>query len=282
MEKSIWFFGKNRYIFYIPFIDELLFMKNKFFDSIVKDLVKTKHKIISIDKIRKLFSGIMWDLYHDKKMYKLLYYLKNRWYLVNLKKNIYFIKLPEEEYSEQRFVDRFYWDLVKQHCKQYLKSDRYIWWLKALELHMSVFDVPDEITIVNAHKQATEVIMLDKKVLFKSYMSHGKNLYPLYKKHITKIDLWRISVPVICMEIALLESLYNPSVVYKWYIEGLAKKLLKKYKNILDPDIRALVVKNNKHHSSLNRLYTLAQSIDKKLADAILQVIKKYSYDITL
>lgn len=56
------------------------------------------------------------------------------------------------------------------------------------------------------------------------------------------------------------------------------KKLLKKYKNVLDPDIWAQVVKNNKHHSSLNRLYSLAQQVDKKLADAISAVIKKYSY----
>lgn len=147
---------------------------------------------------------------------------------------------------------------------------------------MSIFDVPDEIMIVNAHKQATEVVMLDKKVLFKTYMTGGKNLFSVYKKHIQKFDLGRIFVPVVCMEVAILESLYNPSIVYKWYIEWMVKKLLKKYKNVLDPDIWALAVKNNKHHSSINRLQLLASSIDKKLADSISQIIKKYSYDITL
>ena len=62
----------------------------------------------------------------------------------------------------------------------------------------------------------------------------------------------------------------------------MVKKLLKKYKNVLDPDIWSLAVKNNKHHSSINRLQLLASSIDKKLADSISQIIKKYSYDITL
>lgn len=244
--------------------------------------MKSKNKVIHIDAIRRVFSAVMWDAYTDKKMYKLLYYLKNRWYLITLKKNIYFVKQSDDEYNEQRLTDRFYWDLVKQHCKEYVKSDWYIGWLKALELHMSAYDVPDEIMIVNADKQATEVIVFDKKVLFKTYVSSGKNLFPIYKNHVSKIDLGRISVPVICMEIALLETLYNPSIVHKWYIDGLVKKLLKKHKNTLNPTLWALVVKNNKHHSSLNRLYVLAQGIDRKLADSILQIIKKYSYILDL
>lgn len=257
-------------------------MKNVFFDRIVVALMKSKNKVVHIDAIRRIFSLVMESSYTDKKMYKLLYYLKNRWYLVTLKKNIYFVKQSDDEYTEQWLTDRFYWDLVKQHCKEYVKSDRYIGWLKALELHMSGYDVPDEIMIVNADKQATEVIVFDKKVLFKTYISSGNNLFPLYKKHVAKIDLGRIKVPVICMEIALLETLYNPSIVHKWYIEWLVKKLLKKYKHALNPTLWALVVKNNKHHSSLNRLHALAQGVDKKLADSIFQIIKKYSYILVL
>lgn len=257
-------------------------MKNMFFDRIVVALMKSKNKVVHIDAIRRIFSVVMEDAYTDKKMYKLLYYLKNRWYLITLKKNIYFVKQSDDEYTEQWLTDRFYWDLVKQHCKEYVKSDWYIGWLKALELHMSGYDVPDEIMIVNADKQATEVILFDKKVLFKTYVSSGNNLFRLYKKHVIKIDLGRITVPVVCMEVALLETLYNPSIVHKGYIEGLVKKLLKKYKNTLNPTIWAFVVKNNKHHSSLNRLHALAQSVDKKLADNILQIIKKYSYILSL
>lgn len=253
-------------------------MKNVFFDDIVAALMKSKNKVVHMDAIRRIFSTVMQESYTDKKMYKLLYYLKNRWYLITLKKNIYFVKQSDDEYTEQWLTDRFYWDLVKQHCKEYVRSDWYIGWLKALELHMSAYDVPDEIMIVNADKQATEVIVFDKKVLFKTYISSGKNLFSLYKKYVSKIDLGRVIVPVVCMEIALLETLYNPSVVHKWYIDGLVKKLLKKYKSTLNTAIRALVVKNNKHHSSLNRLYLLAQHVDKNLADGIFQILKKYSY----
>lgn len=257
-------------------------MKNVFFDSIVVSLMKSKNRVVHIDSIRRIFSTIMGSAYSDKKMYKLLYYLKNRWYLITLKKNIYFIKLSDDTYNEEWLTERFYWTLVKQHCKDYLQSGRYIGWLTALELHMSRHDVPDEVMIVNMEKQATEIIMFDKKVLFKTYVSSGKNLFPLYKKHIVKVDVGRVSLPIVCMEIALLETLYNPSIVHKWYIDWLIKKILKKHKSSLDPSIWATVVKNNKHHSSLNRLYTLADSVDKKMADSISQIIKKYSYFLDL
>lgn len=121
----------------------------------------------------------------------------------------------DEEYSEDWLIDRFYWDLVKRHCKSYVKGDWYIGGVKALELHLSAYDIPDEIVLVNTDKQSTEIIMFDKKVLFKSYISSGRNLFRLYKKYVQKVDLGRIVVPVVCMEISLLESLYNPSVVHK-------------------------------------------------------------------
>jgi len=53
-------------------------MKNVFFDRIVIALMKSKNKVVHIDAIRRIFSAVMGDMYTDKKMYKLLYYLKNR------------------------------------------------------------------------------------------------------------------------------------------------------------------------------------------------------------
>jgi hypothetical protein len=253
-------------------------MKNAYLDSIISAITKYKHKMISIDAIRRIFAAVMDDAYTDKKMYKLLYYLKNRWYLLTLKKNIYFVKCIDEEYTEHWLIERFYWDLVKKHCKDYVQWDRYVGGLKALELHFSSYVIPDEIMIVNKNKQSTEVVLFDKKILFKTYISANKNLFSLYKKYIQKLHIWRAHIPVICMEIALLESLYNPSIVHKGYIDWLVKKILKTYKSSFNTAIWALLVKNNKHHSSINRLYILAKQVDKNLADSIFLIIKKYSY----
>ena len=66
-------------------------------------------------------------------------------------------------------IDRFYWPLVKKHCREYLTSSRYIGGVKALELNLSSFDAPEELLIVNQSKQSTEVLMFDKQIVFKTY-----------------------------------------------------------------------------------------------------------------
>jgi hypothetical protein len=53
-----------------------------------------------------------------------------------------------------------------------------------LELNVSNLDIPDNISIINEDKQATEVVILDKKVVFKQYHRTQKSIF-------TK--LWRMT-----------------------------------------------------------------------------------------
>jgi hypothetical protein len=80
--------------------------------------------------------------------------------------------------------------------------------------------------------------------------------------------------------LAILESLYNPSVISKGYADEFIKKILRKSWNTLDTKIREQIVKTSKHHSSINRLYKLAQSVNPEIAEKIKNIIKKYSYFI--
>ena len=59
-------------------------------------------------------------------MYKLIYYLKIRGYLENLKKNIFFVKDPEQSYTQEEIIDLFYRTIVKKHCTDFLKGNWYI------------------------------------------------------------------------------------------------------------------------------------------------------------
>jgi hypothetical protein len=72
------FWGKLLYFFCIFLNYSLAFMRNVYFDLIVSAILKYKHKLVTIDTIRRIFAVVMQDDYTDKKMYKLLYYLKNR------------------------------------------------------------------------------------------------------------------------------------------------------------------------------------------------------------
>jgi len=175
-------------------------------------------------------------------------------------------------------VDHFYWSLVKKHCREFLSSARYIGGVKALELNLSSFDAPDELLIVNQTKQATEVIMLEKQIVFKTYSKAKEkgNLFTFFNALTKKVTVHGNTFPVACLELSILESLYNPSMVSQGYINELVKKVLRKQRKSLDVTIRANILKKNKHHTSINRLYALAKTIDEVLADKIKAIIKKY------
>ena len=255
-------------------------MKNKYLDTVVKNLLKYKNNLINTEKIKDIMINILDIEYSDQKMYKMCYYLKNRWYLQSLKKDIFLVKNPETEYTSQQLLEMFYRNILKKHCKDYLKSDWYIWWIKALELNTTSFDIPEEILIINQYKQATEVIMSDKKALFKMYQIEERNLFSFFFKFTNKRYVWKNVFDVAWIELAILESLYNPSTLNEWYVNELVKKIIRKYKKTLDIKIWEKILMNNKHHSSINRLYKLCLSIDPEISENIKKIIKKYSYFI--
>lgn len=256
-------------------------MKKNNFDITVKRILKHKNKLIWIDKVKEIIENIMDTEYSENKSYKMIYHLKNKWYLLNLKKSLFLVKNPEKEYEEQQILEMFYRSIVKKHCKDFTNGKRYIWGIKALELNLTNFDVPEEILIINEQKQSTETAVFDKQILLKIYESDGRNLFRFFNKFTKKIYIWKNVFPVANMELAILESLYNPSVINKWYIDELIKKILRKNKKNLDMKIFEEILKKNKHHSSINRLYKLALSLDPELSENIKNIIKKYSYFIS-
>jgi hypothetical protein len=174
----------------------------------------------------------------------------------------------------------FYRTIVKQHCTEFLKSNRYIGWLKALELNTSSFAIPDELLIVNNYKQSNEVIMFTKQICFKRYGTVKENLFSFFYKFAKKITIGKQVYFVADLELALLESLYNPWLIHTGYVTELVKRILRERKDDLDLTVREKILRKNKHHSSINRLYKIAQSVDPVFADKIKVLIKKVSYFI--
>ncbi len=255
-------------------------MKNQYFNIVVKKILKYKNKLLEIEKIKEIIKNILDTEYSEPKTYKMIYYLKNRWYIESLKKDTFFIKNPEKTYKEQELVENFYWEMLKKHCNNYIKWKRYIWWLKALELNISSFEIPEEILIVNSKKQATEVIIWEKKWLFKTYSSNKKDLLPLFYKYTKKIGIKNQLYPIANLELAIIETLYNQSIINKWYWEELIKKIVRRLWKSLDIKIFEDFLKNNKHHSAINKLYKISQITNPILAEDLKKIIKKYSYFI--
>lgn len=253
-------------------------MKNWYFDIVVKKTLKHKNKIITIDKIKNILSNILDEEYNEKKAYKVIHHMKNRWYLINLKKSIFLVKDPEKEISEETLIENNYRTILKKHCKDFTNNKRYIGWIKALELNLNNFEIPEEILLINDTKQSTETIIFDKQVMFKTYINKKKNLFSQYKKFTHKIKIWVNTFTIANTELALLESLYNPSIISEWYTKEIIKKILRKNKKELDTSIRLEILKTNKHHSSINRLYKISSQIDPVISEKIKEIIKKYSY----
>jgi len=255
-------------------------MRNKYFNNVVKKVLKHRWKLIDLTKLKKNIENILADDYSDQKAYKMVYYLKNRWYLLSLKKDIYIVKNPETQYSNEQLLDMFYWNVMKRHCKTYLDSDWYIGGIKALELNISSYEIPDELLVINRYKQSSEVIMFDKKIIFKKYYSENKKMFVLFSKYTKKIYIKNNIFQIANLELSLLESLYNTPLLSQNYVNELVKKVIRKYKKTLDIKVREKILLNNKHHSSINRLYKLSKSIDPEFSEKIKAVIKRYSYFI--
>lgn len=261
-------------------LNEKPLMKNQYFHTVVKKLSRYENNIIHCDKVKSMIQQILDHEYSDKKAYKMIYYLKNRWYMLSIKKDIFYIKDQESKVTQQEIVDKFYWTIVRNHCKEYLRWPRYIAGIKALELHISNFDQPEELTIVNWEKQSTEILMFNKKIIFKKYASGNSELFTKLNKFSKKLTIGKYGFQVSCLELAILESLYSPNLLTENYVKEILKKLIKKYSKVIDIAVFWQILRLGKHHSSVNRLYQIAQSVDPDFAALIWDTIRKYSFQI--
>lgn len=101
-------------------------MKDTPFDIIVNYLSKFQGKSIDNEKIKDKLQNILDKEYTESKMYKMIYYLKIRGYLVNLKKNLFFVKNPADEPDEENLANKLYWTILNKHCKDFIEGKRYI------------------------------------------------------------------------------------------------------------------------------------------------------------
>lgn|GEM_PF-1473160 len=120
--------------------------------------------------------------------------------------------------------------------------------------------------------------MFDHTVSYKTYSNSKINIFSKIKKQLTTQKIGKFSFPCASIELAILESLHNPSRSQLALINEYIKKILRKYKKTINLDNFAVLISNNKHHVGINRLYQLAKSIDQTLADKMHLLIKKHSF----
>lgn len=253
-------------------------MRNNPFNTVVNYLSKLQGKILTNEVIKTKLQNILDEEYSEPKMYKIIYYLKLRGHLINLKKNLFLVKKPEDTIDEEKLINKVYRSILNKHCNDFIDGKRYIWGLKALEISLLSYSIPDEILLVNNKKQGSETIILEKKALLKTYKNKNKNLFPFFFKSTQKVSIENYKFNIATPELAILETLYNTSPSQKAYGEELIKKRLKKNKKNFNFQLLENLLKESKHNSSINKLAQIASVVEIELSEKIKNLIKKYGY----
>lgn len=254
----------------------------KWIDLIIKKLEKITWKIIDHSKIIEIISKTIPE-YDGKKpqLHKMIFLLRWKGYIYNIKKQLYLITKPNRVVDENEILQKYYRELLKSNCKKSCDDKRYISWIKALELYLNNHEIPAEIYIINPNKTSLEVNMFDYKIAFKKYTNKSLEPQEHFKqlnKFTKKINISNKKYPIASIELAILESLYSPSPDKEKYITEIVQKIIKKYKKNVDLSTISRIMQINKYHTSINRLYTIIKSMDSKLGQDIYNIIKKYSY----
>lgn len=249
-------------------------------EDLIQNLQKQKKKIISLNDLKNLIYLSFWEATPISKIYKITFQLKNRQYLLPLRKELFYITTPQSPIKPEEIEEQQYWKLLKEHCNQTSKK-RYIWWLTALEifLHWGGVTIPEVITIINKDKQANETLIFEKSISFKKYETKWKNLITDLTKQTNEVSMVNCkNIPIANLELSILECLYNFDTTNKWYIEECIKKAIKKNWKTLNLSILETIIKLWKHNSSLNRLHSLTKLNYPTLSEEIKKLIKKYGF----
>ncbi len=249
-------------------------------ENLIQILQKQKKKILSSDDLKKYIYLTFWESTSISKIYKITFQLKNRWYLIWLRKDLFYITSPEKLITNEEIEEQQYRKILKDHCNWICKQ-RYVGSLTALEIHLhwSGVTIPETVTIVNKEKQAIETVIFEKQIAFKKFETKWKNIISQLIKQTTEVDMPNCKNLVIAnLELSILECLYNFDTTNKWYIEECIKKAIKKNGKTLNLSTLESIIKLWKHNTSLNRLYNLTKLTHPTLSEEIKNLIKKYGF----
>lgn len=113
-------------IFYTQNVGTMEENQTSYFNTVVKKLKKYRGKVITIQNIKNIVHSIIDDTYSDKKAYKIVYYLKTKGYIQSIKKDMLLCKYPEDTFSDDAIIEKYYRGSTKKHCKESCGTQRYI------------------------------------------------------------------------------------------------------------------------------------------------------------
>lgn len=247
----------------------------------VKSLLKKKNKILSIDQLRKIYQQIDLEWFTNSKFYKQIYYVKNKWVLLSLKKDLFYVKSPQKDFFLDEIIDENYRKVLKRSLQEKYASNYFIWWIKSLEIWNNNFEIPDKILIVNPYKRSEEVLFTDKyvsNIMYSIKWEGAEKSFRIYKKHTERLHVDWISFFVANYEMSLLDSLYSlPVDQEKYVIELIKRNIRKNHKRIVLENFEYFL-KLWKFWSSIRRIYDISMWIRPDFAEKVRDILKRRYY----
>lgn len=245
------------------------------FNKIVNKLLKRWWNIMLKEDIFDIIDPEQKPQYQSK-VDKCIYRLKSEWIIISLKSWAYIIPLEDDKrLNEVDLIDKYYIKLLKRYISLYVGANYYIWWKKALEIHLKDYSIPEKITIINRS--------LDKKILVGNYSIVFKTVS--WKENGKKINLYTKLQPftelsnidgkdfrIAQIELALLEAAMISDG--EWVNINILNKTIKKYSKFLKKEHFEILWKY-KFIMPMNRLKEISKPIDKDLYRVFLEIIKQ-------
>lgn len=246
------------------------------FDKIVQKVLKKWWKVIFNYDIFELVNP------EQKPEYitivnKIIYKLKAQKIIIPIRNWVYIV--PEKwdmDLNEIDLIEKYFYRLLKKYITYNCRSEYYISWNKALEIHLKNFWIPEKITVVNRNI-SKKVMIWNYEVIFKKISGSTKtkkeNLYSRFSKMTTTVTIDDIWFKISNLELALLESctIWDNEI---WVDILLVNKALKKYSKFFNID-NFYYISEYKYNLAVNRLKELSKNIDIKLYNIFLDIIKK-------
>lgn len=246
------------------------------FNKIVNKLSKKWWKIIFKEDIFELIDPEKKPEYEDQ-VNKVVYKLKSLWVIKNIRNGVYLIPLKEDnELNEIDLIEKYYFQFVKKYITHHVGSEYFISWVKALEMHLKDFSIPEKLIVVNRNLDK-KVFLWNYQIIFKTVSwSKEKKWYNLYTKlsQFTKgIDVDDVYLKISNLELALVESaLISDSTL--WVDISILVKTIKKYSKFFQHET-FYAIGELKYIMAFNRLKEISKTLDQKLYLVFLDIIKK-------
>lgn len=246
------------------------------FQKIVKRLSKKWWNVLFKKDIYEIIDPELKEKYKSK-VDKTIYSLRAKWIIISLKSGVYIIpSLEDKSLNKIDLIEKYYLKLLKKYITYFVWSSYYLSGIKALEIHDKNYSIPEKIFIVNRNL-SKKIVVWNYEIIFKtiSGRKEGKkiNLYSKFSKYVQVKHIEYFDFKVSNLELSLVEWAILSTLDESLNIK-LLRKILKKYKNVLDPEI-FYEIWSYKYIMSFNRLKELSRKIDEWLYMIFLDVIKK-------